>query len=735
MMLGVQRGLRISIRGLVRTGLLGLALVLLMSGCSEGPTTAPPTETPQSAQATSTPTPTQIPPTAAPESTPSPVPPTFIPVPTQTATPAVTPTPTPEWFLSLPRYGHQALLLDDGRVLVSGGFTGIANSNVIVRSPLNTIEIYDPDVDTWSSIGLEEDLEVIHSVVKLSDGRALFVGLGTIEGAEQLVEGVAYILDPETDVWTPAPMPSVAPWPRNMVVLEDGRVMMVGVDVNALEADGTSQILNQVFVFDPETNTWHQAAPLDQHSLFQWFHSLPQGRIIAIGVGVGESSDTQRASIWMYDLPSDTWSAISSVEPYYIPTNAILLLDGRLLVLGQLAERARAGYSMDSEGNLTYLELIDGRYLYGERIAEVFSDSKVYDPATDTWASINGMEGVRSSSTLTLLPDGRVLLAGGTGQTASGNGVYSTTEVFDPETNSWSVGPSLSERRYYHSATLLPDGNVIFAGGIGVWVTTTGKEEIYPSNAVERIDSNLIPETNPATGPALETSADPCELTPISTSEAGLGPAETPLSPVAVLEAAKESMNALDSYHFEMELAVIDEESGYSFCRSSKIDFQAPDRFRVNLWNYFTAFGEFEFTEEATTIGNTAYDFSPEIGSWVQTTWRDPENPLELIDAKFMANIRDLSIEGIETLGDNNVYRVAGKVPLEIWADGFPMPTLFSRVEGQLNVVYWVGVDDFLVKRVSAEGVLEIEEPGWVNVSLTADFSDLSEEITLETSQ
>ena len=52
-------------------------------------------------------------------------------------------------------------MLDDGRVLVSGGFTGIANSNVIVRSPLNTIEIYDPDVDTWSSIGLEEDLGIV----------------------------------------------------------------------------------------------------------------------------------------------------------------------------------------------------------------------------------------------------------------------------------------------------------------------------------------------------------------------------------------------------------------------------------------------------------------------------------------------------------------------------------------------------------------------------------------------
>ncbi len=624
-------------------------------------------------------------------------------------------------------------MLDDGRVLVSGGFTGIANNNVILPFPLNTIEVYDPGVEMWSTFELGEDVASIHSVVNLSDGRALLVGLGANEGAGQQVEGVAFILDPETDVWTPVPMPSVAPWPRNMVVLDDGRVMMVGVDVNALEADDTPQNLNQVFIFDPGTNTWHEAASLDQHSLFQWFFSLPQGRIIAIGVGVDESSDTQRASIWMYDPPSDTWSAISSVEPYYIPTDATPLLDGRLLVLGQMSERAKVGYGMDSEGNLTHVELIDGRHLYGERIAEVFSDSKVYDPGTDTWASINGMEGARGSSTLTLLPDGRVLLAGGDDPTARDYQLYSTTEVFDPKTSSWSVGPSLSERRYYHSATLLPDGNVLFAGGIGIVVTSTNREERYPFNAVETVDSTLIPETLSASIPNAETSADPCELTPISTSDAGLGPAETSLSPVAVLEAAKESMNALDSYQLKLELAVIDEASGSVLCGSYDIDFQAPDRFRLDLWGYYTIIGE--FTTKMTMVGNTAYDISPETGKWVQTTWRDPENPLELIDDNSIVNLRDASIEGIEMLEAGSVYRVVGRIPAKIWADGFPLPTLFSRAEGQLNVVYWVGVDDFLVKRVSAEGVLEIEEPGWVNVSLTADFSDLSEEITIETSQ
>ena len=59
--------------------------------------------------------------------------------------------------------------------------------------------------------------------------------------------------------------------------------------------------------------------------------------------------------------------------------------------------------------------------------------------------------------TATLLPDGKVLAAGGTAST--------TTELYDPVTGNWTATGTLNAARIYHTATLLPNGKTIVAGG------------------------------------------------------------------------------------------------------------------------------------------------------------------------------------------------------------------------------------------------------------------------------
>lgn len=75
---------------------------------------------------------------------------------------------------------------------------------------------------------------------------------------------------------------------------------------------------------------------------------------------------------------------------------------------------------------------------------------------------VGGMTTGRSAHTATLLPTGRVLIAGG--MSRSGNSVGSA-ELYDPSTHSFSPAGSMDRGRASHTATLLPDGSVLILGG------------------------------------------------------------------------------------------------------------------------------------------------------------------------------------------------------------------------------------------------------------------------------
>lgn len=67
--------------------------------------------------------------------------------------------------------------------------------------------------------------------------------------------------------------------------------------------------------------------------------------------------------------------------------------------------------------------------------------------------------------TATLLPDGTVLIAGGYTRVGGNSSQTATTEIYDPATGSFTSGPTMKQGRFSHSATLLSDGRVLFVGG------------------------------------------------------------------------------------------------------------------------------------------------------------------------------------------------------------------------------------------------------------------------------
>ena len=77
------------------------------------------------------------------------------------------------------------------------------------------------------------------------------------------------------------------------------------------------------------------------------------------------------------------------------------------------------------------------------------------------WEYTGSLKTARFHHTSTLLPDGRVLVAGG----ENGRDPLASAELYDPATGTWSDTGSLNSARDSHTATLLPNGMVLVAGG------------------------------------------------------------------------------------------------------------------------------------------------------------------------------------------------------------------------------------------------------------------------------
>ena len=85
----------------------------------------------------------------------------------------------------------------------------------------------------------------------------------------------------------------------------------------------------------------------------------------------------------------------------------------------------------------------------------------------------------RYNHTGTLLPDGRVLVAGGFTQMGADFPTTATCEIYDPASNSWTATGTMHEARENHAAILLADGRVLVAGGVGDAGFPLKSSEVY----------------------------------------------------------------------------------------------------------------------------------------------------------------------------------------------------------------------------------------------------------------
>jgi hypothetical protein len=177
------------------------------------------------------------------------------------------------------------------------------------------------------------------------------------------------------------------------------------------------------------------------------FHTatrLADGRVLIAGGANEDAYLTFLATAEIFDPATGDFTPTGSMKDARENHTATLLPDGRVLVAG--GDRPGRGVVQP--------------YLAG---------AEIYDPATGEWTATGSLLTARASATATLLGDGRVLVAGGSGFVAAAVSETATAlaaaELFDPKTGQFTSASSMTQARAGHTATLLAGGRVLLVAG------------------------------------------------------------------------------------------------------------------------------------------------------------------------------------------------------------------------------------------------------------------------------
>ncbi len=267
-----------------------------------------------------------------------------------------------------------------------------------------------------------------HTATTLPDGRVLvaggFVEQGSPVGAE--------VFDPARDVFDAASPMRETRHSHTATPLRDGRVLIVG-GYGAGRAT-----LASAEVFDPRTRTFTRTGDLGTPRADHVAVPLADGSVlVAGGLGTGWTFlDTAE----IYDPATGRFSPTGRMTTPRESHVAVALAGGRVLIIG--------GH-------------------HGRREAMVVLDSiEAYDPRTRAFTRVGTLQVPRHKHDAIALADGRILITGGADR-RDFDGVYRSTEFFDPVRGASSPGPSLQVARYKHAGTSvrLGDGRVLVAGG------------------------------------------------------------------------------------------------------------------------------------------------------------------------------------------------------------------------------------------------------------------------------
>lgn len=338
-----------------------------------------------------------------------------------------------------------AAVLRSGKVLLWSGTAEVGD-------PLES-RVWDPGTGTMTSQTYTVDL-FCSGHAFMADGRLCIAG-----GAPSGTLRATHIFDPIAETWTRVRDMNQARWYPTVLTLPDGRI---------LAASGTGA--NELEIYDPGADTWQivSGATRTFSELYPSLHMLPSGQIFYSRVGWAQANMTltQTAYLSLTGTTSGTWTDLGQQQfPDRQEGMSVIQIDTTQTPVSTKIFVMGGGVSAPAtERNPLTSETINVSTL---------------SPGL-TWTRTADMNFPRVNVNGVLLPDGTILVIGGqrNGKWNSDPGAVLETEIYDPSTNTWYIAGSMQFPRQYHSiAVLLPDGRVLAAGGVDPRPTTIQRDQ------------------------------------------------------------------------------------------------------------------------------------------------------------------------------------------------------------------------------------------------------------------